>query len=279
MSNSFILIPAHNRRALTLGCLASLRATDDLSRHSVIVIDDGSTDGTGDAVRADFPEVIVVRGDGSLFWTGAIALGMREAAARRAGPLFWLNDDCRPRPGALARLGEFLAAEPDAIAGPRCLDAHTGGAVPTGFIDRKTFSAPVGTTRTVEGLSGFCVGLGARVAPRFGPPDARNFPHYFADTAYTLLAHRAGARVVVLGDAAADLVDYRGEGLDLRADRRPGETWARHWSRVFTATASPYRLRTLFAAQQLKYGNARGTALATARAAERIARFVLARIG
>jgi len=267
MNNGFILIPVHNRRAFTLGCLAVLRANGDLADCGAIVVDDGSSDGTGEAVIAEFPEVIVVRGDGTLFWTGAIRLAMQTAAARGPGPFFWLNDDCRPRPGALRALRLFLEKNPAALAGPRCVDAATGGAVPTGFVGRRTFAPAAGEMRAVQGLSGFCVGVGADAAARIGPPDAERFPHYGGDTAYTLRASRAGCPVFQLGDAIVELIDHAGGARGLRAQVQPEKSLAENWRKIFAATASPYRLRTLFALLRLKYGPLTGSALAAARAA------------
>ncbi len=274
MSSPFILIPAHNRRELTLACLATLRTNGDLAECGLIVVDDGSTDGTGAAVRAQFPEAIVLAGDGNLFWTGAIALAMQEAAARGAGLLIWLNDDCRPRPGALRTLCDFLRKTPTAIVGPRCVVAATGTGLTTGFVGRQTFTAGPGETRVVQGLSGFCVGLGAAVAPRFGAPDAANFPHYAGDTAYTLRASRAGAKIVLLGDAVVELVDHREGSAGLRERLRVTESLGDNWRRIFSAANSPYRLRTHFALQQLKYGWVAGRALAAARATAWIIRLL-----
>ncbi len=58
-----IVMPVHNRRALTLGCLRSIDACDHtgLDVH-VVVVDDGSTDGTAEAIAAGHPGVEVIRG-------------------------------------------------------------------------------------------------------------------------------------------------------------------------------------------------------------------------
>jgi GT2 family glycosyltransferase len=262
-----VLIPVHNRRTLSLACLAALRANGDLAACRVIVVDDGSQDGTGGAVAAEFPDVILLRGDGHLYWTGAIALAMREAAARGPGPVLWLNDDCRPRPGALATLWTLLGQNPDMIAGPRCVDATTGATVPTGFVGRRTFSAAAGERRAVEGLSGFCVGVGAGAAAKLGEPDALNFPHYAGDTAYTLRANRAGHPVVLLGDAVVELVDYGSGPATLESLVQKELSFSENWRRIFAAPNSPYRMPTMFALQRLKYGPITGRALALLRGA------------
>jgi GT2 family glycosyltransferase len=278
MSRPAILIPVHNRKAATLACLHRLCRNGDLSRFDVIVIDDGSTDGTSDAVRAEFPEVVILSGDGELYWTGAIALAMEFEATRPPRPVFWLNDDCLPQPGALPLLADFLERHPDSLVGPRCVDAATRTPVPTAFIGRRQVAAEPGAPCAVHGLSGFCVGLGAVAARRLGSPDAKNFPHYYGDTASTLRAHRLGCAVMLVGDAVVDLVDYGCGPGALGSHLRPGASWPDNWRRVFGAKKSPHRLRTLFAYQTLKYGAPFGSALALTRAAHWIVMFVWAHV-
>ena len=130
----------------------------------------------------------------------------------------------------------------------------------------------------MQGLSGFCVGIGADAARRLGPPDAENFPHYYGDTAYTMRASQAGTRVVLLGAATVDLIDHRGGPASLRDRVRRDESLAENWRRNFSGTNSPYRLRTLFAFQRLKYGAVAGTVLATMRAIGWIGSVVRAKV-
>ena len=110
ISATKIILPVRNRRETTLRCLAHLRDTGVLAWAGAIVVDDGSTDGTPRAIQAQFSAVEVLSGDGQLFWTGAIALGMRHAVAQGAACCVWLNDDCLPTPGAVERLAEYATA-------------------------------------------------------------------------------------------------------------------------------------------------------------------------
>ena len=65
----FIVIPVHNRKHFTRDCLLSLRK-QTFQNFTIIVIDDGSSDGTGEMIQKEFPEVVLLHGDGNLWWTG-----------------------------------------------------------------------------------------------------------------------------------------------------------------------------------------------------------------
>ena len=97
-----VLIACHNRVKLTLRTLSALKHSAEGINYDVYLVDDGSTDGTGEAVRDRFPRVHVIQGDGKLYW----AKGMRhawEVASRKADYDFylWLNDDLDIKSDAL----------------------------------------------------------------------------------------------------------------------------------------------------------------------------------
>src|SRR5260370_19050493 len=62
---------------------------------TVFMVDDGSTDGTTEAVSRQFPRVRVLRGDGSLYWVGGMRKAMAVAMAEQFDLYLWLNDDTR----------------------------------------------------------------------------------------------------------------------------------------------------------------------------------------
>ena len=74
----YIIIPVHNRIYFTRNCLLSLKA-QTLRNFTTIVIDDGSTDGTSKMIQKEFPDVILLKGDGNLWWTGATNMGVEYA--------------------------------------------------------------------------------------------------------------------------------------------------------------------------------------------------------
>ena len=64
-----VLIAIHNRREKTLDCLTHLYRQQMPNNYllEVYLVDDGSTDGTADAVNVCFPEVTIIGGTGALF--------------------------------------------------------------------------------------------------------------------------------------------------------------------------------------------------------------------
>lgn len=115
-----VLIACHNRREVTLRCLGGLRDQDASIALEVFLVDDGSTDGTADAVRAQFPDVHIVQGSGTLYWVGGMRLAYDAALAAGFEDMLWLNDDVTLASDAVRRLLATLstvasAPEPDAI--------------------------------------------------------------------------------------------------------------------------------------------------------------------
>jgi len=89
-----VVFPCHNRRELTLQCLRSLSRIDsgNLDVHT-IVVDDGSTDGTSEAIEREFPEVELKKADGSLWFTEGTNVGVRAALERNPDYVLMMNDD------------------------------------------------------------------------------------------------------------------------------------------------------------------------------------------
>ncbi len=97
-----ILIACYNRRDITLACLDALHLQD--LTFDVYLTDDGSTDGTSEAVKAYYPEVNILQGNGNLFWGGGTRLAFAEALKADYDYYIWLNDDTLLNPNALSTL-------------------------------------------------------------------------------------------------------------------------------------------------------------------------------
>lgn len=104
-----LLMTCHNRCEATLTCLRSVfeQKLADGSDLVVFLVDDGSTDGTRQCVRENFPEVHVIEGDGNLYWNQGMRLAWQSAAEVHDWDAYlWLNDDTMLLPGALKTLLE-----------------------------------------------------------------------------------------------------------------------------------------------------------------------------
>ena len=97
--------------ALLPACLESLRR--QTAPHTVLVVDNGSTDGTEKLLAERFPEVRVLQTGGNLGFAGGVQAGLDAATTRYVA---LLNNDAVAEPGWLAALVASLDAHPDAAA-------------------------------------------------------------------------------------------------------------------------------------------------------------------
>jgi GT2 family glycosyltransferase len=118
MPDISIIIVSWNVRDLLLGCLAALpAAVGDTFSYEVIVVDNGSSDGTVAAVSTAFPHVRLIANSDNRGFTAA----NNQALALAGGDfLFLLNPDTQPAPGSIAELIRFLRENAEVgIVGPR----------------------------------------------------------------------------------------------------------------------------------------------------------------
>ncbi len=207
----YAVIPVHNRLAVTRRCLEQLRAML-YPALTVVVVDDGSTDGTSEMLaRFEGLDLRIIRGDGSLWWGGAMEEGMRlvDQTAREEDAVLMLNDDVHLAPDfleslvrAAGRLGSMT------VVGSVQRDLDGGHPGYFGYrIDFRNQSLEVvlagGQTRTVvevDALVGRGVLIPIRVMRAIGLVDARRFPHYWGDIEYTARARDLGYRVCSLSE-------------------------------------------------------------------------------
>jgi GT2 family glycosyltransferase len=113
-----VAIVTWNTRDLTLEALASLTTVAPAGTR-ILVRDNGSTDGTADAIRQKFPDVEVDAGTENL----GFAAGVNTMLRRSSAPwILLLNSDAWPEPGAIETMLAFGRARPAAaVVAPRLL--------------------------------------------------------------------------------------------------------------------------------------------------------------
>lgn len=102
-----IVIPVVSELELTLGCLEAIRKHTP-EAHEVIVVDNGSQDGTGPAL-AVLPSLMVVRNERNLGFAGGVNRGIRAA---RGSEIVLLNNDTLVTPGWLGEMKGALQSGP-----------------------------------------------------------------------------------------------------------------------------------------------------------------------
>jgi N-acetylglucosaminyl-diphospho-decaprenol L-rhamnosyltransferase len=111
-----VIVVAHDVRDEVLECLASVEQLAAPVACEVFLVDNGSEDGTADAVEEAFPTVHVIRLDDNI-GVAARNEGLRRARGRLR---MFLDSDGRLTPGALPDLVAYLDASPETgLVGPR----------------------------------------------------------------------------------------------------------------------------------------------------------------
>ncbi len=205
-----IVIPVYNRREITLQGLRSL-AKIDIAGLDVrtFIVDDGSTDGTSDAIRKEFPEVEIIAGDGTLHYAAGTNRGIEAAIAWSADYIAAMNDDAVFHDQFLLRLIAAATTEPRSVVGGLLLlwdEPHRvfqvgqvwktlkgGWEIPQ---DLTAFTVPKEAFE-VECLVGNCVLIPAAAIRECGVLDEKQFPHGWGDAQYFARLSKAGWKLLV----------------------------------------------------------------------------------
>jgi GT2 family glycosyltransferase len=205
-----VLVTSHNRRERTLASLQALFAQNNSGEWelTVFLVDDGSKDGTGHAIAARFPQVRLLKGDGSLYWGGGTRKAYAVAMEEGFDAYLWLNDDVRLFEDAICRIvacaeEAVIEGKTAIVAGSLC-DPKTGAISYGGYQVRKSglriyFDSIIPDTikgRPCDAVNGNFVLIPHSIAQVLGNLDIA-FRHYRGDLDYGLRGKKAGFSVLI----------------------------------------------------------------------------------
>jgi len=203
-----VILTCFNRKEKTLACFRALsaNATSKSLVIAAVVVDDGSTDGTGAALTAEFPWVQLVNSEGNLYWCRGMHTAFEVAVQGDYDYYLWLNDDTMLSSRAIPRL---LACAADlrsnggrpAIVVGSTVDAITGrltygGVKQAARFKPTTFTriTPTSAPQRCDSMTGNIVLVPREIAKAVGNLDPI-YEHAMGDIDYALRARHLGFEV------------------------------------------------------------------------------------
>ena len=209
MENLAILLTCYNRKEKTVNCLKALKNSAGLINSKIYLVDDGSKDDTSEAVAQGFSDVEILKGDGSLFWSGGMRLAFSQAMRHEFRWYLWLNDDTLLFDDGVSRL--LRAAEEIESLGKT--DVIVVGAIQDPMTKEYTYGGVQSASRWHPGkfkmvlpsnepvscdtFHGNCVLISNKAALRVGNLDPI-FIHAMADFDYGLRAKKKGIGIYLV---------------------------------------------------------------------------------
>ena len=218
----FIVIPVLNHWEQTRICIDRLKAST-YTDFEIIVVDHGSTDGTKEGLRTEYPGVIHILGGPELWWTGATNLGIKEALNRGARYVMLLNNDCYVYQNTLETLANHIGRAGESVIAPvqRSLDSGIILTTPMvscfllGFptlrLSGKSLYNPdkheLIKTRLIIGGRGALIP--SSVFERVGLLDETNLVHYGSDHDFYIRCRNYDIPLFIAPDAVLDVDETR----------------------------------------------------------------------
>ena len=229
MTRIAVLLTVFNRREVTLQGLRTLyKSIDYLGgdyAFDIYMTDDGCSDGTSEAVKKEFSDIHIIKGDGNLYWSGGMCKAWQAAIDSKVDYDFylWFNDDANLYNDALVTMFNSyeLAGTNAIISGAFC---DEDGQVSYGGRDRhEHLIIPDGNVSPIFLLNGNLVLISCLIYNKLGTID-NYFKHGYGDWDYGLRAIESKLEVLlstkyvgVTKRHDSDLVKYASAQYSLKA--------------------------------------------------------------
>lgn len=209
-ASTIAIVLNYCRESLAVRCIEALARSVPRAPR-ILIVDNQSPDGSGERLRARFPQHDYLQTGANLGYAGGNARGIEWALAAGAARILVINDDAEVSPRAVGLLEAALDADANAaMAGPTIVydDAARSLCWAGGMIDITralgTMAGPpahVGEEARACGfVSGCCVMLRAEAVKRLGAFEASYFS-YGEDVELSLRYARAGWRLLWVPEA------------------------------------------------------------------------------
>jgi GT2 family glycosyltransferase len=222
-----VIIPVYNRINYTIDCLRSLKKQINYKQLNIIVVDDGSTDDTLKILKKDFSEIKILKGTGSLYWCGAISLGIKFVTkiAKTNDYVLLLNNDVELSSNAIINLVEVLNRfDRKAIASALSINFYDkktiikSGTIVKSWFWNITNHVYKGKSvddicdfkpKLVDVLTGRCLLHPIEIFTKIGNYDSLNFKHYGGDDEFSRRVIKSGLKVVLCPESIVFLKDNK----------------------------------------------------------------------
>lgn len=198
MPKIYILLPVHNRKAITerfIDCLAAQNYTN----YHLVLIDDGSADGTDEMVKSRIGNLTVLKGKGDWWWAGSLQQGIDWLKNQNLSNdllVLFINDDVCFSPNYLEQACRVMANKNGVLMLSQFLSPENNKIRESGVcadLKKLTFKVADSSEKvnclSTRGL--FIHWEDIKIIGDFYP---KLLPHYLSDYEYTIRANRKGLK-------------------------------------------------------------------------------------
>lgn len=217
MKTYSIIIPVHNGIEYTKNCITTIismlnDSEIDYKKVPIVLVDDGSTDGTGEWISKNYPFIHLLNGNGNLWWSGGINLGIRYGINKLKVDyvLLW-NNDTTPANDYFKQVQNIINKDDNpAIICSVVYDKNQPDIIlstgsyfnsRTGTLKHNNYRVKESELTTEDFVINCFGGMGTLIRKdvfhKIGYFDEYNFPQYYGDTDFGLRASIADFKITL----------------------------------------------------------------------------------